>query len=141
MAQVFLSLGSNLGDPYENIVKALSLLDQESGIRIEKVSSFHKTKPVDGPQQPDYLNAAVQISTDLTPERLLQVINQIEKKLGRIRTIKNGPRTIDLDILLFSDFKIDKPNLQIPHPRMYEREFVLKPLSEIAPDLAKSGLK
>lgn len=135
MPQVFLSLGSNLGDPYDNIVKALNLLNNHKKITVERVSTFHKTKPVGGPSQPDFLNAAVKINTDLKPRHVLKTINRIEKQLGRKRTVKNGPRTIDLDILLYDDLKINQRDLKIPHPRMHEREFVLKPLSEIAPEL------
>lgn len=133
---VFIAFGSNLGNKEKNIKQALTLLSSNQAIKIIKISNFIKTKPVDGPQnQPDYLNGVIKIKTTYTPKKLLIFLQSIEKKLGRIRTIKNGPRTIDLDILLFNNKKIKTPTLTIPHPRMWQREFVTKPLKQIAPEL------
>jgi 2-amino-4-hydroxy-6-hydroxymethyldihydropteridine diphosphokinase len=138
--EVFIALGSNIGDREKNISQALSLLAKIPGIRIIAVSSLIKTKAVGGPKQPDYLNGAVKIATKLTARRLLTELNRIEEKLGRTRVIKNGPRTIDLDILLFGNETVDTPRLRIPHPRMLERDFVMQPLTEIAPQLDRQWI-
>jgi 2-amino-4-hydroxy-6-hydroxymethyldihydropteridine diphosphokinase len=137
----YIAIGSNLANKAENIANSVALLKKVKGITVEKLSSIIKTKPVGGPPQPFYLNAVIKIKTNLSPLRLLKVLQNIETKLGRARTVKNGPRTIDLDILLYGDKIINKVNLKIPHPRMFEREFVMKPLLEIEPDIAKRKIK
>ena len=96
-----------------------------------KVSSIYETEPVGGPHQSKYLNGVIAINTELEPRQLLLVLQKIENQLGRQRSVKNGPRTIDLDILMYGEEKIDEPDLKVPHPRMREREFVLKPLRDI----------
>jgi len=130
---VYIGVGSNLGNRRQNIRQALNLLDQTPGIRVKKISSISETDPVGGPRQGKYLNAVARISTTLTPAKLLKTLQAIEKQLGRVRTIKNGPRTIDLDILLYGNREIKTKRLTIPHPRMFERDFILKPLLEIHP--------
>lgn len=130
MSMVYLGVGSNLGDRLENINKAISRLKENKDITVEKASSFIETEPVDA-SGPKYLNGAIKITTDLPPKNLLTVLQNIEKELGRERPFKNAPRTIDLDILLYGDEAIDEPDLKIPHPKMFERDFVLKPLMEI----------
>jgi len=130
MPAVFIGIGSNLGDRLANINNAINYLRSDKGIIVEKISSFIETAPVGAPG-PEYLNGVIKITTDLPPKTLLIVLQNIEKKLGRYRPFKNAPRTIDLDILLYGGEVIDEPDLKIPHPRMYEREFVLKPLREI----------
>jgi len=130
MSIVYIGIGSNLGDRLENINKAVDCLRENQEITVEKLSSIIETEPADS-AGPRYLNAAIKITADLAPKDLLAVLQDIEKKLGRRRPFKNAPRTIDLDILLYDDKIIDEPGLQIPHPRMFEREFVIKPLSEI----------
>jgi len=127
----FIALGSNLGNRRQNIRQALKLLDRIPGIRVKKISSIIETAPRGGPLQGKYLNAVVRMAVTLTPAKLLKVLQGIEKQLGRIRSVKNGPRTIDLDILLYGNRKIKTKSLIVPHPRMFERDFVLKPLSEI----------
>ena len=132
MKTVYLGIGSNLGDREGFIHKAISLLGQIAGVKVAKISSLYETDPVGGPPQGKFLNGALQIQTDLTPLELLNQLKSIEQFLGRRSRIKNGPREIDLDILIYADQRIQIPELQIPHPRMMEREFVLHPLREIA---------
>ncbi len=139
MSLAYIGIGSNLGNRKENIGKALSLM-QECGIKILKRSSVIETDPVGGPPQGKFFNAVIKIETELEPIELLKVLQNIEKKLGRIRTVINGPRTIDLDILLYDNLALKTPELTIPHPRMFEREFVLVPLKEIAPQMLKETI-
>ncbi|MCD6539418.1 MAG: 2-amino-4-hydroxy-6-hydroxymethyldihydropteridine diphosphokinase [Candidatus Omnitrophica bacterium] len=131
----YIGLGSNLGDRLVNINKAIEYLKENQDITVEKVSSIIETEPQGGPPQGKFLNAVVKIKTSLAPQDLLRFLQDIEAKLGRTRLIRNGPRTIDLDILLYDNKVIDEPNLEVPHPRMFERDFVLKPLLEIEPDI------
>ena len=131
---VYLGIGSNMGNREKNIHDALSLLEKNN-IEILKKSSLIETNPVGGPQQADFLNGALKVKTDHSPEELLVIIKAIETQLGRVKTILNGPRPIDIDILLYNNIAIDTPALTIPHPRMKEREFVLQPLKEIEPNL------
>ena len=133
----YIGLGSNLGDRLANINKAIEYLKENQDITVERVSSIIETEPQGGPPQGKFLNAVVKIKTTLKPKELLKVLQNIEEKLGRVRTIKNGPRTIDLDILLYGNEKIDEPDLKVPHPRMGERSFVLGPLLEIEPNIFK----
>jgi 2-amino-4-hydroxy-6-hydroxymethyldihydropteridine diphosphokinase len=141
MATAFIGLGSNLGDRAGTLLAAVRDLNATAGIRVVRVSTFHDTEPVGGPpDQPRYLNAAVEISTSLEPESLLAALLKIEARHGRTRSEKNAPRTIDLDILLYdSEVRIDADPI-IPHPRMHLRQFVLVPLAEIAPDAIHPGL-
>jgi 2-amino-4-hydroxy-6-hydroxymethyldihydropteridine diphosphokinase len=134
LAIVYLGFGSNLGNREGNVREALRLL-KESGIGIDRMSSLIETDPVGGPPQGKFLNAAARINTQKSPEELLSTITAIEKTLGRVRREHNGPRTIDIDILLYDDLHMQTPQLTIPHPRMWQREFVLEPLREIAPEL------
>ena len=134
---VFIGIGSNLGDREYFINEAINYLRKNSQINIEKISSIIETDPCGGPPQGKFLNAVIKIKTFLKPEELLSVLQSIENRLGRKRLIRNGPRTIDLDILLYGDKIIDYPELKIPHPRMFEREFVMNLLFEIAPEIKK----
>jgi len=131
-----LGLGSNLGDRLANLNEAVQRLQLIDGLIVRDVSKIYETEAVGGPNQPDYLNAAISIITMLTPEQLLDVCLDIEAKLGRIRTVKNAAREIDIDIELFGDVILDRDNLVIPHPRMHERMFVLAPMADIAPDMS-----
>ena len=131
---VFLGLGSNLGERDVNIREALASLEAY-GVRIVKVSKMIETDPVGGPPQGLFLNAAAKVDTALLPQELLAAIHKVEASLGRVRAVKDGPRTIDIDILLYGDQKINFPELIVPHPRMWERDFVLRPLREVAPEL------
>ena len=127
----YIGIGSNLGDRRKYIENAIQKLNETKGIEVKKVSSIYETDPLGGPIQGKYLNGVIEIETEIEPRELLTRLLDIEIQLGRKRTVKNGPRTIDLDILLFGDKKIDEPGLKIPHPRMQRREFVMKPLKEI----------
>ena len=134
---MFLGLGSNLGNRQDNITHAITEL-KEHKIDVERIATTIETDPVGGPPQGKFLNTVVKIQTALTAEQLLDLTQSIEKKLGRVRTQVNGPRTIDIDILLYNNQEVSTPRLTIPHPRMKEREFILKPLKEIAPELFTS---
>jgi 2-amino-4-hydroxy-6-hydroxymethyldihydropteridine diphosphokinase len=131
---VYLSLGSNMGDREESLRTAVGRLEAHD-FHIRKVSSVYETAPMYVKNQSDFLNLVLEASTTLFPKRLLLRISSIERELGRRRVAPNGPRTIDIDIVLFGRFVVDTPELQIPHPRFTERRFVLEPLIEIAPDL------
>jgi 2-amino-4-hydroxy-6-hydroxymethyldihydropteridine diphosphokinase len=130
---VYLSLGSNVGDRKAQLREALSRLTIAG--RVTAVSSFYETEPVEFTEQPWFLNCAVALETGQTPQQLMASILLIEEAMGRRRTQKKGPRTIDIDILLFGDTVLDSPEVTIPHPAMQERRFVLEPLAEIAPEV------
>ncbi len=128
----FIALGSNLGEREENLERALSYLRRIEGIVVERVSSFIETAPVDAPAGSGaFLNAVARLRTKLSARQLFEALMAVEQKLGRERSEKNAPRTLDLDLLLFGDQVIAEPDLQIPHPRMHERFFVLWPLLQI----------
>jgi 2-amino-4-hydroxy-6-hydroxymethyldihydropteridine diphosphokinase len=128
----FIALGSNLGEREENLERALGYLRKIEGIKVERVSSFIETAAVDAPAGSGaFLNAVARLNTTLSAQELLGALLAVEQKLGRERSIKNAPRTLDLDLLLYGDQVIDEPDLQIPHPRMHERFFVLWPLLQI----------
>ncbi len=139
MNDVFIGIGSNLGNRTKNLKNAIEAIESVNGIGIKRVSSFIKTNP-ENAAGPKYLNAVIKIKTDLLPEKILAVLNEIEKKMGRKRLFKNSPRIIDLDILLYGNEKINTDKLIIPHPRMKVRNFVKIPLFEIEPEL-KQKLK
>jgi 2-amino-4-hydroxy-6-hydroxymethyldihydropteridine diphosphokinase len=126
-----IALGSNLGDSYNILKSALETLATTPGIRLVAQSPIYQTIAI-GPPQPDVLNACAVLSTDLTPRVLLDTLLEIEVRFGRVRRERWGPRLLDLDLLLFDDLIVEQPGLQIPHPRMRERAFVLVPLSDIA---------
>ncbi len=131
MAIVYIGIGSNLGERSGNCLRALELLQVE-GVKVLKKSSLYETEPWGLTDQPCFMNMAVEVETDMSPRQLLSLLRMIEDRMGRTRTIKWGPRTIDLDILLYDDIIIKEPDLEIPHPLMHKRGFVLEPLSEIA---------
>ncbi|MDH7576685.1 MAG: 2-amino-4-hydroxy-6-hydroxymethyldihydropteridine diphosphokinase [Bacillota bacterium] len=133
--RVYLGLGSNLGDRVANLRLARRELGSHPQIRINRASSIYESEPVGFLDQGWFLNQVVEIETSLDPDDLLHVLQEIENRLGRKREIRWGPRLIDLDILLFENCSLTGPGLTVPHPRMYERNFVLVPLNEIAPDL------
>lgn len=132
MACAYLSLGSNLGDRAGHIGRALQLLARED-TKVVRRSAWYETAPRDYTEQPWFLNIVAEVETSLSPIELLRRIAQVENQLGRKRLVDKGPRTIDIDILLFGDLVLDTKTLTIPHPRMHERRFVLEPLAEIAP--------
>lgn len=132
---VYLSMGSNMGDKKAYLDFAVDLLNQDKGCIVEKVSNYLVTKPYGGVEQDDFLNACLLVKTQLSPEELLNKLHEIEKEAHRERIIRWGPRTLDLDILLYDDMIMENDDLIIPHIEMHKREFVLKPLSEIAPNI------
>ena len=134
MPVVYLALGTNIGNREANLREALRLLS-ESGIEISKLSGIYETEPVDYLDQPWFLNAVLEAQTNLPAAQLLSTLRQIESQMGSKKAIAKGPRLIDLDILLYGDETIDTPELQVPHPRMLQRNFALAPLAEIAPTL------
>ncbi len=136
--RAYVALGSNLGDREANMKRAVEELGRREGISVAEMSSFLETDPVGGPEgQEKYLNAAASLDTMLTPRELLDACMEVERELGRTRGADDerwGPRTMDIDILLYGDEIVHEPGFRIPHPRMHERMFVLAPLAEIAPD-------
>lgn len=135
MHTVYLSLGSNIGNRVNNIKKAVALLD-ECGLTVEDISALYETAAVSKIKQRDFINACVKVKTLFSPEKVLRIVQLIEKQMGRDRSRpkRKGyekPRIIDIDILLYDDLKVNKRNLKIPHPEMKNRDFVLKPLSDI----------
>ncbi|MBD6620726.1 2-amino-4-hydroxy-6-hydroxymethyldihydropteridine diphosphokinase [Komarekiella sp. 'clone 1'] len=127
------ALGSNMGESQATLEAAIETLAQTPGIFLEARSHWYRTKAV-GPPQPDYLNGCAILQVEISPQQLLETLLGIEQRFGRVRQERWGPRTLDLDLLLYDDLILQTPNLQIPHPRMRERAFVLVPLAEIAPD-------
>ena len=128
---VYIGIGSNFGNRKANIEKAIRLLCLTKGLKFDGASSIYETEPVGGPPQNKFLNGALRVKTNLGPFRLLTELKKIEKRLGRKRGVKNGPRTIDLDILLYGNKKVNTRILKVPHPRMHKREFVLRGLREL----------
>jgi len=137
-ASAYLALGSNLGDRLEMLQRAVELLHARPGIDVVRSSRVYETDPV-GPPQPAYLNAVVEVRTDLEPRELLKQTQEVEDELGRVRAERWGPRTIDVDVLTFDERVIDETELVVPHPRMHERGFVLVPLGELDPDPTLPG--
>ena len=140
MADVYIALGSNMDSPHQQLDSALEALAQHPNMQLIAVSNRYQTPPI-GPQQPDFINAAAQLSTDLSPLDLLDALQAIEQQQNRVRSIHWGPRTLDLDILFYNDLigsslVIESERLTIPHPRIGERAFVLVPLMDINPQLA-----
>lgn len=135
MEDIYIALGSNIGDREQYLQAAIAALGSLG--EVAQVSSFFDTEPVGYTDQDRFLNAALLLRTDIAPQQLIQKTLQIEADLGRVRDPenRNGPRTIDIDILFYGNQVINEPNLEVPHPRMHERTFVLEPLVEIAPDL------
>jgi 2-amino-4-hydroxy-6-hydroxymethyldihydropteridine diphosphokinase len=132
MADVYLGLGSNLGDKQANLDEALRLLG--ALCRVIRVSPFYRTEPVGFLDQDWFLNAAAHVETGLRPAEFMALALQVETQMGRVRTVKDGPRIIDIDILLWDGEVIQEPGVTVPHPRMHERRFVLEPLNDIAPE-------
>jgi 2-amino-4-hydroxy-6-hydroxymethyldihydropteridine diphosphokinase len=139
--RVYVGVGANLGTPRETIAAALALLDQESDVELIAVSTLRETDPVGYEEQPRFLNGVVQLGTELSPQELLARLLAIETRLGRVRGQgpRFGPRTIDLDLLLYGEETVDEPGLTLPHPRLHERRFVLEPLAELDPALEVPG--
>ena len=134
MATAYIGLGSNIGDRIKTIKTAIQLMDNNPDIKVTKTSSFYESEPMEYKNQAWFINSVAEIETSLSPEELLKVVANIESELERIRTIKWGPRTIDLDIIYYDQELVSTSDLQIPHIRMHARAFVLIPLAEIAGD-------
>lgn len=131
MTPAYLALGSNVGNRLANLRQAAKLLDASEGITVEALSNIYETQSVEGGGPDDFLNAAMRITTSLSARELLEVIGKIETKIGRPQPPRHGPRLIDIDILIFGEEEIQEPDLQVPHPRMHRRAFVLKPLLDV----------
>lgn len=140
MTLAYLSLGANQGEPVQQLIQALRLLAEEPGVHLAAVSPVYKTAPQGKTDQPDFYNCAVAVDTALTPQALLAVIQRVEQRLGRERKERWGPRTIDIDILHFGQEMIEEEGLTIPHPRMWERQFVLRPLLDVVLSLGVEPL-
>ena len=136
MTIAYVGLGSNLEDPVNQVESALRELDALPHTRVVKRSSLYRTAPVGYAEQPDFINAVAQLETGLPAERLLDELQQLEARHGRARSFPNAPRTLDLDLLIFGELVMKTERLTLPHPRMRERDFVLRPLREIAPEHA-----
>jgi len=137
MTRAFIALGANLGDRLATIQAAIGALAKLG--KVNAISSIYETDPVGLTEQPSYLNAVLELETELTADDLLAALLNIEREHGRERTFRNAPRTLDLDLVLFGDDRRKSERLTLPHPRMHERAFVLVPLAEIAPDLVIAG--
>jgi 2-amino-4-hydroxy-6-hydroxymethyldihydropteridine diphosphokinase len=129
-------LGSNVGDPARALQQAVDGVAVADGVTVAAVSSVYETDPVGGPEQPDYLNAVVAVDTDCTPRELLEIAKRLEAEAGRVPGERWGPRPLDVDVLLVGDDEVDEDDLVVPHPRLYERAFVMVPLAELDPMLA-----
>ncbi len=136
----YTSLGANLGDREHSLRQALELLGAQGGIRVVRVSSFRETEPWGPVEQPAFVNAVAELETSLAPRELLDTLLAVERELGRVRAgPRYGPRTIDLDLLLYGDSVVAEPGLELPHPRLHERRFALEPLAELDPSLVVPG--
>jgi 2-amino-4-hydroxy-6-hydroxymethyldihydropteridine diphosphokinase len=141
VSRAYVGLGANLGNPRRQLAGAIRQLGAEEGIEVVAVSSLRSTPPVGYEAQPRFLNGAVLIETELDPRTLLDRLLSIERQFGRVRGVgpRFGPRTLDLDLLLYGDEVIDEPGLVVPHPRLHERRFALEPLAELDPSLEIPG--
>ena len=139
MNTAYVALGANLGDPAATIRAAFGALANLPESRVVHCSSLYRTAPVGNTEQPEFINAVAALETTLAPESLLDALFDIEARFGRIRAEKNGPRTLDLDLLLYNNQQLNLPRLTLPHPRLHLRAFVLYPLAELAPDLQLPG--
>jgi 2-amino-4-hydroxy-6-hydroxymethyldihydropteridine diphosphokinase len=139
MTKAFIGIGSNLGEREAYVRRALELLAAEEGIDVVAVSELRETEPVGPVEQGRFVNGAALLETELSPRELLQRLLTIEGCLGRVRNERFGPRTIDLDLLVYGDAVVDEPGLTVPHPRLHERRFALEPVAELAPGLVIPG--
>jgi len=140
VTRAYVGLGANLGYREPTLRAAVDALAGEAGIEVVAVSTLRETEPVGVGEQPRFLNGAAELETSLTARELLDRLLAVEQRFGRVRSPgEHGPRTLDLDLLLFGDETIDEPGLTVPHPRLHERRFALEPLAELAPDLVVPG--
>ncbi len=140
MPRAYVGLGANLGPREVTLLRAVDLLAGEPGIEVLEMSQLHETAPVGNSDQPEFLNGAVSLETSLSPRELLDALLRVEQELGRVRDGERwGPRTIDLDLLVYGDEIVAEPGLRVPHPRLHERRFALEPLVELEPELVIPG--
>ena len=140
MSKIYIALGSNLEEPSQQIYKAINLIDAIDELSVTHTSSLYKTKPIGKIDQPDFINAAIEVEGNISPENLHTALQDIETQTGRIRMELNEPRTLDLDILLIDDLIMKTKKLTVPHPRMHQRQFVIVPLFEINQKLNIPGI-
>ena len=141
MARAYVGLGANIGPRETTLLRAVDLIAAVPGVEVLELSSFRETEPVGVTDQPEFLNGALAVETSLSPSALLDALLDVERELGRVRREGErwGPRTIDLDLLLYGDEAVDEPGLTVPHPRLHERRFALEPLAELEPELEIPG--
>ena len=140
MTRAYVGLGANLGDRERTLLAAVDALAAAEGVEVVAFSTLRETEPVGVDDQPHYLNGVAELETTLPPRRLLERLLEVEQRFGRVRIPgEHGPRTLDLDLLLYGESEIDEPGLTVPHPRLHERRFVLEPLAELAPGLVVPG--
>jgi 2-amino-4-hydroxy-6-hydroxymethyldihydropteridine diphosphokinase len=135
----YIGMGSNLGDRRENLRRAVSLLQDSPLMEVKRLAPLYRSAPLGDTGQPEFLNTVAQVAATLAPRELLNCLLEVEKKLGRVRKERWGPRVIDLDLLLYDDMTVQEPDLVVPHPRLTERAFVVVPLAAIAPDITLPG--
>lgn len=136
MSRAYIALGSNLEQPQQQVRAAFAALGTIPGVSLRRASSLYRTAPVGYLDQPDFINAVAELETDLSPLALLDALMALEEHFGRVRSFRNAPRVLDLDLLMMEDVELESERLTLPHPRMHERTFVLAPLAELQPDLA-----
>ena len=139
MTRAYVGLGANLGSREETLRRAVVLLGDADGVEVLAVSELRETDPVGVVDQPLFLNGAVEVDTTRTPRELLDLLLEIERSLGRVREERWGPRTVDLDLLVYGDEDVDEPGLRVPHPHLHERRFALEPLADLDPELEVPG--
>lgn len=139
MSTAYIALGANLGDPAATVDAAFKAISALPQTRLVACSALYRTAPVGITEQPEFINAAARVETSLAPEALLDALLAIEQQFGRVRKLRNGPRTLDLDVLLYDDLVLDTPRLTLPHPRLHLRAFVLYPLADVGPELCIPG--
>lgn len=140
MTRAYVGLGANLGPREVTLLRAADLLAAADGVEVVAVSQLRETDPVGVIEQPPFLNGAIALDTSLSPRAVLELLLEIEEELGRVRGERWGPRTVDLDLLVYGDERVDEDGLHVPHPRLHERRFALEPLAELDPELEIPGL-
>jgi 2-amino-4-hydroxy-6-hydroxymethyldihydropteridine diphosphokinase len=140
VTRAYVGLGANVGPREVTLLRAVDLLAETDAVEVVAVSQLRETEPVGVVDQPRFLNGAVAIETSLPPRALLQLLLDVERSLGRVRTERWGPRTVDLDLLVYGAEVVDEPGLRVPHPRLGERRFALEPIAELDPNLVVPGL-
>jgi 2-amino-4-hydroxy-6-hydroxymethyldihydropteridine diphosphokinase len=140
VTRAYVGLGANLGPREVTLLRAADLLAAADGVEVVAVSQLRETDPVGVVEQPPFLNGAIALDTSLSPRAVLELLLEIEEELGRVRGERWGPRTVDLDLLVYGDERVDEDGLHVPHPRLHERRFALEPLAELDPELEIPGL-